>query len=44
MNQYMEQLKTKNPALFYQIIKKVINPIIIKIDKDKKTLKDLQYT
>lgn len=44
MNQYMEQLKTKNPALFYQIIKKIINPVVIKIDKDNKEIKELQYT
>jgi len=44
MNAYMKQLQTKNPALFYQIMKKIINPIIVKIDNKNNTIKDLEFT
>lgn len=44
MNTYMNELKEKNPALFSQIMKKVLNPVVVKIDNVRKTLKDLEFT
>jgi hypothetical protein len=43
MNEYMKELQVRNPKLFYQIMRKILNPVVLKIDKTTSSIKDLEY-
>jgi hypothetical protein len=38
MNEFMNELNFKNPELYSSILKKIISPVIIRIDKRKKAI------